>query len=196
MQFKKSAMLALAATCAGGLGLPSIARATFHEWRIDELYSNASGTVQFIELQQPSFEFDDERFVGSQILAESALGHSFTFPSNLPGVPVADQNFLVATPGFASLPGAPTPDYVLPSNNWFSTAGDTLNYASGIDTLSFTGSQLPTDGINSINRAWGTTPLITGRETPTNFAGVPEPATLGLLIIGAGLGLMRRRRAV
>lgn len=174
---------------------PPAARATFHEWRIDEVYSNASGTEQFIEFQLPSVIFDDEMFVGGHTLTDAALGHSFTFPTDLPAVPQASQHFLVATPGFSALTGVPTPDYVLPTNNFFSIAGDTLTYASGIDSLTFSASQLPTDGLDSLNRAVGETSFQTERATPTNFAGVPEPGTCALAIGCGCLALLRRRRS-
>ena len=171
------------------------ARATFHEWRINEVYSNASGTVQFIEFLQPSFTIDDERFVGGLPLTSNSL--TYNFSGNLPSAPPANSHFLVATPGYLSLLSAPAPDYVLPVNNFFSTSGDTINYAFGTDVLSFTSGQLPTNGSQSLNRAsWGSATLVTAAATPTNFAGVtgsvPEPACIALL--GAGLLIMRSRR--
>lgn len=192
------ARAALAAVVWIGL-YASTARATFHLWKIDEVYSNASGTVQFIEFLQPTFSFDDERFLGGQTLIDSTLGHSFTFPSNLPSQPAANSHFLVATPGYAALTGVPAPDYVLPANDFFSTSGDTLTYASGVDALTFTGSEFPTDGITSLNRAYGATTFTNGRNSPTDFAGqtgsVPEPAALGLLVAGGLLVSLRSRRA-
>jgi serralysin len=189
------ARVAVAAVVWVGLGA-STARATFHLWKIDEVYSNAGGSVQFVEFQQPSFMVDDERFLNGITLTDSALGHSFTFPANLPSEPQPNSHFLVVTPGYAALAGVPAPDYVLPANDFFSTSGDTLTYASGVDTLSFTGSQLPTDGTNSLNRAYGASTFTSDRNSPTNFAGqtgsVPEPAALALLVAG-GLLVSRRR---
>ena len=176
----------------------STARATFHLWKIDEVYSNAAGTLQFIEFQQPSFEFDDERFLSGITLTDSALGNSFTFPSNLPSQPAANSHFLVATPGYAALPGVPAPDYVLPKNDFFSTAGDTLTYAGGVDTITFTAGQLPTNGTDSINRAYGSAAFTSGPNSPTNFLGqtgsVPEPGTAGLLVAGGVFAISRRSR--
>lgn len=177
----------------------SRAGATFHLWKIDEVYSNASGNVQFIELQQPSFEIDDERFVSGHTLTDSALGHSFTFPTDLPAAPVANQFFLVATPGYAALKGVPVADYVLPMNNFFSTSGDTITYAEGVDSLTFSGSQLPTDGIDSLNRAYGASTFTIATNSPTDFAGqtgtVPEPGVIGLVAAAACLGYRRRAPA-
>jgi serralysin len=196
MQRISKAALAIFSAGIGLLGASS-AHATFHEWKIDQVYSNASGSVQYIEFQQPSFIVDDERFLTEASLSDSALGHNYAFPTNLPSAPVANQHFLVATPGYAALPGVPAADYVLPSNDFFSTAGDTITYAGGIDSLTFAAGQLPTDGTNSLHRAWGSTLLTSGPNSATNFAGqsgsVPEPAMLGLMAAGACLGLRRRR---
>ena len=148
------------------------AHATFHLWKIDEVYSNASGTIQFIEFQQPNFEFDDERFLTQAgTVTDSTFANTFTFTSDLPSAPTANSHFLLASPGYAALPGVPTPDYILPTNDFFSISGDTITYAHGIDSLTFTGAQLPTDGMNSLNRAYGATTFTTGINSPTNFAG-------------------------
>ena len=196
---KTLAMVTVAFACCLGLfTLP--AKATFHLWKIDQVYSNASGSVQFIEFQQPSSEFDDERFVGGLTVTDSALGHSFTFPANLPAAPVANQRFLIATPGYAALKGVPAPDYTLGANDFFKTSGDTLTYAGGVDSLTFSGSQLPTDGVDALFRAYGASTFTTGKNAPTNFAGqtgsvsVPEPATVGVVAVAMGLGLLRRRK--
>jgi hypothetical protein len=190
----------MGALSAMGLSTPT-ARATFHEWKISEVYSNSSGSIQFIELQLPPLVFDDERFLSGHTIAESASGNTFTFLTNLPSTPVANQTFLIATPGYAALSGVPAADYLLPSNNWFSTSGDTFNYAA-VDTLTFTNGQLPVDGTLSLQRAsFGSTTLITAANSPTNFAGesgvvaVPEPTVLELTAIGAGLCLITRRRS-
>jgi serralysin len=180
-----------------GLGATT-AEATFHEWKISEVYSNATGTVQFIEFLQPSFSFDDERFVAGQTLTDAAFGHTFTFGSSLPNQPPPSSHFLVATPGYAALSGVPAADYVLPANNFFNTAGDTLTFATFVDQLQFTGAQFPTNGTSSLNRDYGATTLTTARNSPTNFAGqsgsvVPEPATAGLLACGAVMVLRRHR---
>lgn len=194
------------AACAGmfvTVGMTtSRASATFHEWRMEEIYSNSTGTIQFIELEQAPFQFDDERFVGGQSLTESALGHSYVFPANLPAAPTAGSHFLVATPGYAALSGVPTADYVLPLNTWFKVAGDTLTFATFVDNLTFTGAQLPVDGSLSLKRAYGASVFTTSANSPTNFAGAtgtvpggttPEPTTLAVLA-GTWIAMGTRRR--
>jgi hypothetical protein len=174
------------------------ARATFHEWKIDEIFSNASGTIQFVELSQSAAPDDDERFVQTQTF-ESASGHSYSFPTNLPGLPGPNSHFLVATPGYAALSGVPAPDFVLPSDNFFSTAGDTLTYTTfALDQFQFGAGQLPTNGTDSLNRAYGSTTLASSPNSPTNFAGqtgsvVPEPAGPAIALFCLASGLLRRR---
>src|SRR5262249_9450022 len=150
-------------------------------------YSNASGTVQFIQFQQSPAPSDNEQFLSVASIADSANSNFYAFPTNLPSVPAANSFFLVATPGYAALSGVPAADYTLPSNNWFSTSGDTLTFAGGVNTLAFTGAQLPTNGTQSLFRAYGSATLTTGTNNITSFAGqtgsipAPEPASLALL---------------
>ena len=182
----------------------SAAHATFHLWQIDQVYSNASGSVQFIEFKQPSFEFDDERFLTEAgTTTDSTFGNTYTYLTNLPSAPLANSDFLMATPGYAALPGVPAPDYTFASNDFFSVNGDTITYAHGISTFTFGPGQLPLDGVDSLHRAYGSSTITPGLAVVTNFAGqtgtipVPEPTTAAVLAGGALLGLAaRRRRAI
>jgi serralysin len=176
------------------------ALASFHTWRISEVYSNAAGNVQFIEFQQPSSVPDDERFVNNQTITTSAAPiHSFTIVGNLPSAPLANSYFLVGTPDYAALASAPDPDYTLPAGSFFNISGDTLTFAVTVDTLTFGSGALPTNGTDSLTRtSWGSGTTTTGAATPTNFAGqtgtVPEPSfAVVLLVIAAGAGLRARR---
>src|SRR5437667_8466737 len=62
-------------------------QAGFHLWTIREVYTDSSGSLQFLELFDPSF--GGQQFVGGFTLTVTDAGntttHSFTFPSNLPG---------------------------------------------------------------------------------------------------------------
>lgn len=182
------------------------AHATFHEWRITELYSNSSGTIQFIELGlPPAGIIDNESFVNGQTLTDSALGHSYTFPHNTVSVPALGAHLLIATPGYAALGGVPAADFVLPINNFFSTSADTITYSSPfISQVTFPSPSLPIDGIDSLTiDPFVAHTSVSAVNSPTNLAGqtgtisVPEPSTMSLLGAGA-IGLLacaRRRRA-
>ena len=180
--------------------------ATFHLWQIVKVYSNSSGTVQYIELFTTS---PGQEFVAGQQMSSNT--HSVTLPSNLPataGRSTANQHFLLATPGYFALSGVPLADYNLGVNNFFSTSGDTLNWA-GVNTLTFGAGQLPIDGANQIERPFNGTALAADANSPTNFAGTagtipqstpppatPAPASLILVftgLAGAGLYLARQR---
>ena len=68
---------------AMALGFSLIAGASFHLWKITEIYSNASGTVQFIELSTTA---GGQQFLATHsITATGANTNNFVFPSNLPG---------------------------------------------------------------------------------------------------------------
>ena len=81
--------------------LGSVARAEFHDWRINEVFSNALGTVQFIE-------FIDTLANGEHLLTGHSVitnGGSITFQSDLPSDQTLNKSFLVGTDAFAALPG-------------------------------------------------------------------------------------------
>ncbi len=127
------------------LALSGSAQAAFHLWAITEVYSNADGTVQFVELATQS---DGQQFVlGHTITSTSgSRTNSYTFASNLPGDSTG-KSFLIATQGFAAL-NIVTPDYIVPNSFLFTTNG-TINFAEGVDIVSYT--SLPTTGGLSIN---------------------------------------------
>ena len=147
--------------------------AASHLWRINEIMSSADGTIQFIELKECCGALN-ETFIGGKHVTSDATGHSFTIPANLPCTNcTANKYLLFATSAFAALPGAPTPDFVIPAG-FFGINGDTLRYAPefNYDLFPFGAGTLPTDGKNSIQVTNPTTDtFITGLNSPTNFAG-------------------------
>ncbi len=168
------------------------AQAAFHLWNIREIYTDASGSLQFIEFFSNS---GSQQFVGGQQITVTPIGggapHVFTIPSNLPG-DTLNHAFLIATAG-ADAAGAPTPDYVLPANFLF-PGGGTISFF-GANGGAYTA--LSTDGV--LSRTWGGGNVA---NTPQNFAGqvgfvvVPEPSTLALFATGAlGLWVVLRRRS-
>jgi hypothetical protein len=174
-------VLALALVLAASI--PAVpARAAFHLWHVKEVYSNADGSIQFVELFT---EGTGEGFVFGQTLEADSDGtvRTFTVPSNVAN-PTTDKHLLFATPGFAGLPGAPAPDFVLPCGPFFDPAATSITITWGtasFDTMVFSGAALPTDGAASLT---DTTPHaaatpVSGPSSPTNLAGVAGSLALG-----------------
>ena len=140
----------------------------FHAYKLNELYSNADGTVQFIELVNTGG--DRESFwSGQQItVTQGGVTHSFVFTVNLPSTNTAGTSVLIATQAFADL-GLVRPDYIVPANFLFTSGAATVNFA-GVNTLSYT--SLPLDGLGSLNRD-----LNTATNSPRNFAGATGSVT-------------------
>lgn len=151
---------------AGGLLIAGPALATHHLWEIVEVFSSADGTIQFIELHTT---FTAQNFLQGVDLSSSC--HTYTIPANLPSSVTANKRVLFATPGFAALPGAPAPDYIIPGP-FFDPydATITINLVSS-DILTFSSTALPTDCVNSLHATAGGS-LSIGAMTPTNFAGL------------------------
>ncbi len=179
------------------------AEATFHFWGITEMYSNADGTVQFIELFSAS---SSQQFTNGQVIRaiQGASTNDFTFPSDTPS-PTNGKNLLIATAAFAALPGAVAPDFTLADGFLFAPDG-TVQFLGTTQGL-ITYATLPTDGILSL-AADGVTTAI---NSPTNFAGdagsvnpsgpVPTVSEWGMvvmvgLLLSVGTLLIRRRSAV
>lgn len=155
-------------------GLTPRAQASFHLWTIQEIYSSADRSVQFIEFgtSANSQQFVANRTIRAIETAAPRRTNTFIFPGNT-GSPTANKTFLVATPGFGALPGGVAPDFVIPTGFLFH-AGGAINFAEGAQILNH--GALPQDGMNSVNA--GGTP---GLNSPRNFAGnqgsvnVPPP---------------------
>ncbi|HVC98047.1 MAG TPA: DUF4214 domain-containing protein, partial [Pirellulales bacterium] len=155
---------------------------TFHLWKMDQVFSSPDGTVQFIELRDPS---NGENHLSGHFISSNE--NTFTFPSDLPSDATANTHFLIGTTDYAKQPGAVTPDYTVP-DNFFSVSGDSLNYAD-VDSFSFTAAQLPTDGANSLFRDVNTFNLSTGPNSETNFAGQTGSVTVSAGASPTGVGV-------
>ena len=172
------------------------ASAGIHTWDIVEVFSDSTGNIQYIELQDVGTT-GGETGIGNTNVSSNTRSHAV---ANGPvASPTNGKFYLIATPGFAALPGAPTPDEILPAGlvPFFATSGDTVT----INPDSLTFAAVPTDGVNALTRAGATV-----TNTPTNYAGtsgtvnaaapppsVPLtswPAVMGMLalIVGTGTG--------
>lgn len=174
-------------------------------WRIEQLFSNASGTTQFVELETTSAGRTGQTSVEGLTLASG--GNTFEFTNNLapPGAGTT-QWLLLATSNLGSLPGGVAPDFIIPEN-FFSPAGGAIVFGPGVD--SWTYGAVPTDGVHALTRNPDTQVVATGVNAPVNFADVvgqinsspatPAPAlppwailaAAGALLVAASASLRR-----
>jgi len=154
--------LGLALGVWGACAAPGLAAS--HLWRFNEIYSNADGTIQFIEMKECCGATSEWALNGKWILAVNA-NNQFNFDENLTG-DTAFKHLLLATAGFAALPGVPEPDFIMP-DGFLPFEGDTLEYwLYGPATWSYADGQLPLDGTLSLNVDY-----TVGVNSPTNYAG-------------------------
>jgi len=183
---------------------PIAATAGIHTWDVNEVFSNADGTVQFVELWEANGT-PGEVGVGNGSMSSNST--SFAIGNGAVAPPTTNKFYLIATPAFAALPGAPVPDKTIPAGSipFFNTSGDTVAFV-GVDSWTF--GAVPTNGTQSLDRLTGV-----GTNTPTNYAGatgtvdasggggpnvplLPGPmiAFATLLVMGVGVGYLMTRR--
>jgi hypothetical protein len=158
MHYRASGLLALAL----GLFAPASV-ASFHTFKIEQIYSNADGTVQYVVLHE-SLGAPGQNQLGIHTLKTTPQGGAtttFPFVTNLPNMNTGGKRVLIATPGFAAL-GLVTPDYVF-ADGFVPAPAGTIDYA-GVDQVTYT--NLPTDGVNALNHSGVIVPNLA-----TNFAG-------------------------
>jgi hypothetical protein len=164
------------------------AHATFHLWQITQLYSNADGTVQYVELQ--AYSSGQQYIAGHAISAtQGSTTHTFTFNRNLdddtanmsdggsiygPMMGTTYKTMLLGTQGFANLNVVP-PDFIIPDGFLF-TSNAHVDWGGGVtyDTLAY--NALPTDGVKALFRSG-----VSEMNSPMNFdglSGVISPAVL------------------
>jgi len=143
--------------------------ASFHLFRIEQIYSNADGTVQFVVMHEATSSNGENQWSGQTLTStDGYIPRSFTFPSNLPSSSTAGRRVLIATQGFAAL-GLVTPNFVIP-NGFLPTANGTINYA-GVDQMTY--ASLPTDAGKALDRNGATL-----QNLATNFAGETGSVTV------------------
>src|SRR4029078_5916767 len=108
--------------------------AAFHLFRIDQVYSNADGSIQYVVMRE-STGSNLENFwsTGASLRATPTGGtpQTIEFTSGHPSTNTASRSVLIATPGFAAL-HLVTPDFTMPAQ-FIPRTGGTLNYASVYD---------------------------------------------------------------
>jgi hypothetical protein len=156
------------------VALAPMALADNHNWEIVEIFSSADETVQFIEL----FNLEKDENVLSETSIATASGSFFAFPSNLPSTATENKRVLLATAAFAAIPGAPTPNYIIPAG-FLERLGDTVTYAGTPHAVSF--GPLPADGLKSINASGAM-----ATNSPTNFAGQTGSVSLATAVVRNG----------
>ncbi len=184
-----------------GSGVP--AAGLVHLWNVSEVYSNADGSVQFVEFLTSG--------PGETFFSLGALDSNENTVEGFPNLAgnTRNRSVLLATEGFGALPGGVEPDVVLPAN-FFDLEGDTLvfravNLTETWDTWSFPA--VPVDGTLSLHRdsPGATNPpqsFSVSANSPTNYAGdvgsvvVPEPRAdaLRVLAVATILALGRAQR--
>lgn len=158
-----------------GLALSGIALSAAPDWFLDQIYTNANGSVQFVVFR--TTESGQQHLAGHSLMVTAParspriratpVRNAFTFPNDLPG-DSTNRSFLVATAGFANLHRV-TPDYVVP-NRFFPIGGGSISLA-GNEAIAYP--RLPTDGVHALH---GSDPDTDGAEwgfdiaEPINFA--------------------------
>ena len=108
--------------------IANAAWATFRTYQIQEIFSNADGSIQYVVLHE-ALGFSGQQFlVGHAFFATPTMSmtQQFAFPNDLPSNNTAGTHVLIATQGFAAL-GIVKPDYVVP--NGFIPLAGMINYA-------------------------------------------------------------------
>ena len=104
--------LQLLSIAAIGLLIASSGTAGIHTWDVSEVFTNHDGTIQYVELFDSGLG-GNETGVGNGTI--SSLTQSHTWANGPVTPPTNGKFYLVATAGFAALPGAPTPDVIIPA---------------------------------------------------------------------------------
>jgi hypothetical protein len=142
--------------------IPARSQAAFHLWEIQEIYTNSSGDLQFIEMfNTAGFDYfvkDQQIFVSNTDFTQT---NTFKMPSNVPDS--FNRHILLGTAGLQAA-GGPAPDFIIP-NGFLFAGGGTIDFF-GQNGGSYTA--LPTNG--TLSRDWNNGNNIA--NSPTNYAGV------------------------
>lgn len=172
------------------------ANAQLYPWSINEIYSSSDGTIQFIELNTqdaPNGLLGSGYMFTSWNAAETVSHSYYSEVSQFSGG--GNQTLLFATSGFTHLPGAITPDYIMPEGFLFTPAGKLTVQTYGLNlSSSLSYSDLPIDATEALDANGDIVSAIA-----ENFAGqvyaVPEPSVAVLIFGGlSSLALLHRAK--
>jgi hypothetical protein len=147
---------------------PAAAIAGIHTWDVGEVFSNADGTIQFVEFVEAGGG-NFETGIANGSTSSNAIPKSFSW-SGAPVTNTANKRYLVGSQTFANLTGAPPVDAIMPLSVlpfFFQPASDTVNFGP-YDSCPFTA--VPTNGIGSRDCVANTNQT---SNSPTNYAGTP-----------------------
>jgi Ca2+-binding RTX toxin-like protein len=136
---------------------------SFHHFRINEVYSDSSGRIQYIEFVGTSNS--QHLWDGNELISSSGPSeNTYDFTKDLSSSITSGKSVLVATQGYADL-GLAKPDFVVPNDFLFLPDGS-VNFP-GMDQGLIEYTNLPNDGVTALN--------LLGDEvvnSPRNFSGV------------------------
>jgi hypothetical protein len=160
--------LRLSALCIAVAAMP--AQASFHLFRIEQVFSNSDGSAQYVVMRETSGANGENFWQGQALSTTNAAGvqKRFPFPANLPSSNTAGRSVLIATAAFGTLTGV-VPDYTIPER-FIPVDGGSLDYASGTDHIALP--VLPLDGVTAVDRNGTAVPAL-----PRNFANVTTALT-------------------
>ena len=164
------------------LAVAQASSASFHFMHIEEIYSNADGTVQYIVLRVTANNQHRMTLATLRTTGPGNVIQNYAFPNDLPSMVTNGHAILIGTQGFAAL-NLVTPDYTIP-NGFIPTVNGIVNYGLAVDVWSYVA--LPTDGVNALYAS-----SVVNPNLATNFAGasapvVPMPTKLVITNVNGG----------
>ena len=138
-------------------------KADHHVWQFGSIFSNANGSVQYIEMTSAD---DGQRQLQNRTLVSFSAGETqqFVFDQDLTS-DTASTSLLLATANFYALTGL-KPDYIIP-DRFISLSGGRLEFADGVDSMTYIKEALPLNGVQALKKS-GEVIL----SQPTSFSGV------------------------
>jgi len=174
----------------GGMLVSAAALAADLSFQIDQVYSNADGSVQFIVLHETAGLSGQDQFAGSTLtVTQGTRARTFTFPGNLPSANTANHYVLIATQGYVAAATKnieftlSPPDFVIP-DRFLPADGATINFA-GSDQMTY--KELPRDGFSSVYRSGNAVRDNSARDFGGGAIGLPVIPVTAVEFVNAAL---------